>query len=811
MSNNNIDPRKLLEMLQQYFDGGSHGTPTNPYAQPENIMLGDRNFGTPQDNRGLFYDWENNPEGHDPYLNQIMNNPNATMAEKAYLRDNWGSSTTTNLQSSSQFFPPKSFSSKSFSDLGKGKDYIGDRELSLQQTTTKNDEKSNGFWSGETIDSLPTRELVKDKDGDVISNPVKNDIKLSGPPDEKPDRWAGMKEATDLFSNINPYGTSMSEDLRRAGSQLTPNEDGTWNKGSRIGGIASLGTATLEGIRSFLGGTSAQKRWNETNKYKSDMARRVQYNPIGQGQEGTLGDGATAEFGGLFNAEMGGMVKPGYHTMPDGSIMKNSDHIGSEGYYAEGGPVEGSEIPDFNIDDPSTWQGNRDDYNIWGYYGDINAPISKPPGSISEYSTIGDYIKANEMYLRSADRSRIGPTAITSFSGSVPNSSTTSKPKPGPTRFKKIMIKDSRGNMGQVYVPNDDNFRGFGGRNAMPEDEWKKTEYYITNAKQEGRQGNFPFSAEPLPARDPKLTSYGTTVGSDWKNQWLIDRTKENGGVFEYENGGGPDDPPKKTVYNTGIEEYNYFKANPEMWKEDPEMRNEDGSLNLCLDCINVDWTNEDDVRGAAQLINEGYSQGTHYSIDQFNESLEKFGIQPPVFGSTRPTPAVAEQRYGGVFGHEYGGNYDPIETGEGLFTEDNFVKTRRRPDGRIVQKEISENRFNRIQDRYDRRNGDGENDDYTTINRRGNKSVSGISTAPTRGLFSGGSGFTGGIGGGGGGGVPSFMAEGGAQNQQQEQAPDIKNDPRFQPGEYIEFEYGGTTYKGIIESNNGESIELKK
>ena len=41
-------------------------------------------------------------------------------------------------------------------------------------------------------------------------------------------------------------------------------------------------------------------------------------------------------------------------------------------------------------------------------------------------------------------------------------------------------------------------------------------------------------------------------------------------------------------------------------------------------------------------------------------------------------------------------------------------------------------------------------------------------------------------------------------------QQPDFATDPMYQPGEYIEFEYGGKMHKGIIKSNNGKTISLK-
>ena len=130
--------------------------------------------------------------------------------------------------------------------------------------------------------------------------------------------------------------------------------------------------------------------------------------------------------------------------------------------------------------------------------------------------------------------------------------------------------------------------------------------------------------------------------------------------------------------------------------------------------------------------------------------------------------PFPNQNRYGGNFS-QGGLMDDPILTGGELFNENNFVKSRRKTDGTVVQKEINENRFNRIQNRYDNQigssNGEGINSDYTTVNGNGNKSVSGIRTAPApeqQGLFSGNFEFPSFGGGSGGGGVPSFIEYGG-------------------------------------------------
>jgi len=55
------------------------------------------------------------------------------------------------------------------------------------------------------------------------------------------------------------------------------------------------------------------------------------------------------------------------------------------------------------------------------------------------------------------------------------------------------------------------------------------------------------------------------------------------------------------------------------------------------------------------------------------------------------------------------------------------------------------------------------------------------------------------------GGGMPNDMNMMGGM-----MGADMKSDPRFQPGQYIEFEYGGKVHKGVIDSFDGESLTLK-
>ena len=85
-------------------------------------------------------------------------------------------------------------------------------------------------------------------------------------------------------------------------------------------------------------------------------------------------------------------------------------------------------------------------------------------------------------------------------------------------------------------------------------------------------------------------------------------------------------------MYDNAMEEYKFFMENPATWQEDPDMKNPDGSFNLCLDCIKVDWTNPEDIKDAYRLIEEGYSKGTHYNHDAFVSGYKALGLPDPVY-----------------------------------------------------------------------------------------------------------------------------------------------------------------------------------
>lgn len=124
---------------------------------------------------------------------------------------------------------------------------------------------------------------------------------------------------------------------------------------------------------------------------------------------------------------------------------------------------------------------------------------------------------------------------------------------------------------------------------------------------------------------------------------------KDGGDIPAYQNAGTTTNPGQ--FYNYALSEKKYFLDNPETWKEDPEMQNADGSFNLCIDCLNVDYDDPATVEDVVRLINEGHSQVPHLSAQQFNTALQKFGITPPSYGSLK------QQMYGGSY--EAGGTYE--------------------------------------------------------------------------------------------------------------------------------------------------------
>lgn len=118
-----------------------------------------------------------------------------------------------------------------------------------------------------------------------------------------------------------------------------------------------------------------------------------------------------------------------------------------------------------------------------------------------------------------------------------------------------------------------------------------------------------------------------------------------NGPIGFYAEGGGTEGTKEPRLYDTALQHYNMLKSGPkEAWSGDPAMVKPDGELNLCVDCINVDYSNPEHVKDVNRLIEEGYSLGTHENAAAYTEALSKFGLPTPVYGSKKP-----KQRFGGM------------------------------------------------------------------------------------------------------------------------------------------------------------------
>lgn len=103
----------------------------------------------------------------------------------------------------------------------------------------------------------------------------------------------------------------------------------------------------------------------------------------------------------------------------------------------------------------------------------------------------------------------------------------------------------------------------------------------------------------------------------------------QRGGMMSYQTNGQVKQP---SFYDDAIEQYKWFTENPESWQGDPDMTNEDGSLNLCIDCLNVDWNNPDHIQGITRLVEEGLSKGPHMeqNHNMYMSKLKEFGLPEP-------------------------------------------------------------------------------------------------------------------------------------------------------------------------------------
>jgi len=117
------------------------------------------------------------------------------------------------------------------------------------------------------------------------------------------------------------------------------------------------------------------------------------------------------------------------------------------------------------------------------------------------------------------------------------------------------------------------------------------------------------------------------------------------GGMMNYQDNGTVQQP---SFYDQAMEQYKFFTENPESWAGDPDMTNEDGSLNLCIDCLNVDWNNPDHIQGITRLMNEGLSKGPHMeeNHNMYLSKLKEFGLPEPTLLQKKTMKRGGIKRY---------------------------------------------------------------------------------------------------------------------------------------------------------------------
>jgi hypothetical protein len=138
-------------------------------------------------------------------------------------------------------------------------------------------------------------------------------------------------------------------------------------------------------------------------------------------------------------------------------------------------------------------------------------------------------------------------------------------------------------------------------------------------------------------ANDPYAMSYEEAMQKNnsitHSNQGSSMSGKDN--LFVYQEGGDTLFYNGHT-YKLAMEEYKRLQNTPEAWKGDPDFEDENGNLKICVDCLNVDYTNDSDIRDIYTLIKEGYAKEPHYSANEYQAGLIKLGLPTKKFGGMK-------------------------------------------------------------------------------------------------------------------------------------------------------------------------------
>jgi len=186
---------------------------------------------------------------------------------------------------------------------------------------------------------------------------------------------------------------------------------------------------------------------------------------------------------------------------------------------------------------------------------------------------------------------------------------------------------------------------------ALPQEEQQKSfelmASEVQNAmaqQQQAAQQEQP-GGMPMAGKGGIMDAYPQAQNLEW-----FYKTAKNGGLLKAQDVGNIN------LYNRVLSDRKNFMSGPEAaWKADPALVNEDGSLNMCLDCTNVDYSNQQDVIDASRLINEGVSKVPEYSLNDLQTALKKFDLPMPVYNSAKTReniinqdPSLKKQRAGG-------------------------------------------------------------------------------------------------------------------------------------------------------------------
>lgn len=189
-------------------------------------------------------------------------------------------------------------------------------------------------------------------------------------------------------------------------------------------------------------------------------------------------------------------------------------------------------------------------------------------------------------------------------------------------------------------------------------------EYYYPEQTRKGFDPNFyiDMHGNRIDYRLPKFRkpgNYGDLIKKGKQRHLYIpsiERGPSTSFMIKGQKGIAVQTPP--SFYDYAMSEMQRFLAMPEAWKGDPDFENADGSFNLCIDCLNPNYENEQDLRDMNRLIEEGFTREIpHYGKDQFMQGLTKYGIPMPIPGAKK----VPQNAYGGLYKANFGMDVNPM------------------------------------------------------------------------------------------------------------------------------------------------------